>query len=586
MRIRLTASILPLLLSCVAFAQSPPQPAQGGSGAPAQGDGQGGRGGRGNRQGGGPGFMFGRGGPGGGGRMFGPMGRSLDSVTELREQFQPYVLRRDVPLMREQLTLDDGQVTVVETLVGDYETQFNEASDKAQQAQRDAMMRMFESFMGGDTRERFQQAFEKIQADLEQMAVEAGGELPPDARRKYFREQMQKMGEEMAKEREASGAAAETRRIASEMAQAAEKWRREKADMDGKLLEAVKSTLLQPQAARWASFDRFLRREKTLPRGRLSGESVNLFAVVDEAGISKESLPKLTTLLDEYEQRLDAALARRNEYLAQNESKALKAIVEGDAKAMEQLADRMIDLRNGVRSVNEESRAAIVAALPADEGRKVERAALEAAYGRVYRATRTDRSFKAALELPDLSDEARKAVEDLQAVYATEIDAMNQRIAQAIRKGEPEQLKQEAVRATSLLSGGAPGFDGPQNDAADALLEKRGEMGDGYVKRLAALLTPEQAEKLPKGSGRDDGRRQGPFGSWTISEMPEEVRAAAKTADKDGNGVLEGEERRQFFQSMRPQDGAQGGQGGPPQDQGGGNGRGGQRGRQRGGNSN
>jgi hypothetical protein len=66
-------------------------------------------------------------------------------------------------------------------------------------------------------------------------------------------------------------------------------------------------------------------------------------------------------------------------------------------------------------------------------------------------------------------------------------------------------------------------------------------------------LTPEQAAKLPRGTGRDDGRRQGPFGSWTISEMPEESRAAAKAADKDGNGVLEGDERRELFRAMRPE---------------------------------
>ena len=445
---------------------------------------------------------------------------------------------------------------------------------------------MFQSFMGNGAREKFQESFQKIQADLEQMAVESGGELPAEMRRQYFREQMQKMTDEMQKQREASGEAAETRRIASEMAQAAEKWRRERTQMETTLMDGVKGTLKGDQTGRWDSFLRFLRREKSLSRGRLSGESVNLFTVVDEAQLSKDSVAKLAPMLDDYEMRLDAALKSRNEYLGQNETKALKAMQEGDAKAMEQLADRMIDLRSAVRAVNEESRTALVAALPPDEGRKLEKAALAAAYGRVYRPTKAERSFTAALELQDLTPDVRKAVEELSVLYGTEIDAMNQRIAQAIRKGEPEQLKQEAVRATSLLSGGAPGFDGPQNDAADALLEKRGEMGDGYVKRLAALLTPEQAEKLPKGSGRDDGRRQGPFGSWTISEMPEEVRAAAKTADKDGNGVLEGEERRQFFQSMRPQDGAQGGQGGPPQDQGGGNGRGGQRGRQRGGNSN
>ena len=47
------------------------------------------------------------------------------------EQFQPAVMRRDVPLMRDELQLDEGQVGIVETLVTDYETQFTEASDKA-----------------------------------------------------------------------------------------------------------------------------------------------------------------------------------------------------------------------------------------------------------------------------------------------------------------------------------------------------------------------------------------------------------------------------------------------------------------------
>jgi hypothetical protein len=494
--------------------------------------------------------------------MFGPMGRSLDSVTELREQFQPTILRRDVQLMRDELELDDTQVPIVETLVSDYETQFNDASEKAQQRQRDLMQRMFQSFMGGDTREKFQQSFQRIQADLEQMAVEAGGELPPETRRQYFREQMQKMSEEMAKEREASGAAAETRAIAADMVKSAESWRRERGEMDAKLMEGVQATLKDAQKSEWPAFDRFLRREKSLPRGRLSGESVNLFAVLDAAGLSKESIAKLGTLLEEYEVRLDEALKRRNDYLGQNEAKALRAIQEGDAKAMENLADRMIDLRNAVRSVNEDSRTAIVAALSPEDGKRVERAALEAAYGRVYRATRADRAFAAALEMEDITPEVRASIQDLQVLYGTEIESMNQRIAQSIRKSEPERMKQEAVRASGLLSGGGGAFFGGQpEDPADALLEKRGETTDNYVKRLSALLTPEQAAKLPRGTGRDDGRRQGPFGSWTISEMPEEARAAAKAADKDGNGILEGDERRELFRAMRPDggDGAAGG---------------------------
>jgi len=508
-------------------------------------------------QGGPPGG--GRGGRGG--RMFGPMGRALDAVTEIREQFQPLLGRRDVVLMRDELGLDEGQVPVVESLVTDYDTRFSEAAEAAQEEQRGLMRQMFQSFMGGSTRERFQESFQKIQADLEQMAVEAGGELPPEMRRQYFREQMQKMSESIQQEREANGEAAQTRAVAAEMVEAAEAWRKERSQMDLEVMDGVKASLKESQVAQWDAFDRFLRREKTLPRGRLSGEGVNLFTVIDEAELPRESVDALKEILDQYEVRLDEALRRRNDYLAQNEVRALKAMQAGDTKEMERIAERMIDLRNAVRNVHEEARQAVVAALPADQGARVERAALSSAYGRVYRPTRANRAFETVMGLADLDPESRKSVEELAALYQTELDAMNQRIAQAIRKSEPERLREEAVRAAGLLYGGGRFFDGPPQDPADELYEKRGEMTDNYVTRLAALLTPEQAAKLPQGTGRDDGRWQGPFGSWTIKDMPEEAREAAKAADKDGNGIIEGDERRELMRGMRGDREGGGGQG-------------------------
>jgi hypothetical protein len=53
--------------------------------------------------------------------------------------------------------------------------------------------------------------------------------------------------------------------------------------------------------------------------------------------------------------------------------------------------------------------------------------------------------------------------------------------------------------------------------------------------------------------------------------MPEDAREAAKAADKDGNGIIEGDERRELMRGMRGDrdggdrqrgDGAGGGRGG------------------------
>ena len=156
----------------------------------------------------------------------------------------------------------------------------------------------------------------------------------------------------------------------------------------------------------------------------------------------------------------------------------------------------------------------------------------------------------------------------MQIAMMAELVGMNEKIAQTIRKAEPVQLKEEAVRSAGLLNGGASRMFGRNDpDVADEMLSKRGDMTDKYVERLKALLTAEQIAMLPKGTGRDDGRNQGPFGSWTIANMPEENRAMAKGVDKDGNGIIEGDERREMFRAMRPADTGGNGGGG----QGGGN---------------
>ena len=553
--------VAPILFACIATAQTsqtpPTSPANAPTNAPAdaktntpqdqQGQGGGRQGGR--------GFGMGGGGMGGG------IGRSLGAVTEMREQFQAFIVKRDVPLIKEQLKLDDGQITVVETFVTDYEAAFTDASDKASTAQQDLMRSMFQSFMGGNMRERYQSFGENMQKDIEQIEKDSGTEMSPEARSQYFRDQMDKMSQQIAAERETSGEAAQTRNIVGEMNLLSEKWRKERGSLDRQIMEDIKSSLKADQAAKWESFERFMRREKLLGRGRLSGENVNLFAVLDEAGLSKAQITSAAGILDEYELRLDEALKKRSDFLGQNEGKVMTAIQNSDAKSLEELASKGVDLRNAVRNVNEQYRTTIAGVLPPEEAKRFTQAALASGFARVYRPTRAERAFEKALSLADLSPDTLAAISEMQIAMMTELVGMNEKIAQTIRKAEPVRLKEEAVRSAGLLNGGASRMFGRNDpDIADEMLSKRGDMTDKYVERLKALLTAEQIALLPKGTGRDDGRNQGPFGSWTIANMPEENRAMAKAADKDGNGIIEGDERREMFRAMRPAD--NGGNGG------------------------
>ena len=545
----------------------------------AKQQGQGGQGQGGGRGQGGFGFGGGGGGQGGGGG-----GRGMGAFNQLMNRYKADFLRRDIPLFKEQLRFDEGQMAIVETLLNDYDLAFNPASEASQQKIQEAGMRMFQSFMGGDMREKMRTMRDTIQQDVQQMEVENGGPLSDEARQKFFSERMTKMGEEMAAERKATGADLETKAIMEEIVAEINRWSAEKAEFKKVVIGGIEATLGDNQAANWAKFQRFLRREKSMDNAILSGEATNLFVVMDEAGVSQTSIDGSAKTLDDYELQLDNALVSRDSYIDQSEPKMMRVVLDGDIAAAKAIAERQITLRKAVREVNDQFRTMIVGAMPAEDGAKFNQAALAAAFRRVYRQTRTTEMFTKALELTDLSPEARTAVSALQVTYIGELAGMNERVVTATRKEEPQQRLEESERMIGMMSGSVSpmammGRQFGQNNAADPvgkLMDERGVMGTRYMDQLKALLTPAQQELMPK--GRDGGRNAGAFGTGKISDLPEQFQEAAKKADKNKDGTIDEDERTELFRGMR------GGQGGGGQGGGGRGGQGGQNGQ--GGNTN
>ena len=552
---------------------------QGGQGQGAQGGQGGGRG-----QGG-----FGFGGGGGGGQGGGGGRGGMGAFSQLMTRYKADFLRRDIPLFKEQLSFDEGQMVIVETLLNDYDLAFNPAAEASQQKIQEAGMRMFQSFMGGDMREKMRTMRDTIQQDVEQMEVENGGPLSDEARQKFFSQRMTKMGEEMAAERKATGADLETKAIMEEIVAEINRWSGEKAAFKAIVIGGIEATLGNNQEANWAKFQRFLRREKSMDNAILSGEATNLFVVMDEAGVSQTSIDGSAKTLDDYELQLDNALVTRDGYIDQSDPKMMRTVLDGDITAAKAIADRQITLRKAVREVNDQFRTIIVGAMPAEDGAKFNQAALAAAFRRIYRQTRTTEMFTKALELTDLSPEARTAVSALQVAYIGELAGMNERVVTATRKEEPQQRLEESERMIGMMSGTVSpmammGRQFGQNNAADPvgkLMDERGVMGTRYMDQLKALLTPEQQELMPK--GRDGGRNAGAFGTGKISDLPEQFQEAAKKADKNKDGTIDEDERTELFRGMRGGQGG-GGQGGGGQGGGGRGGQGGQNGQ--GGNTN
>lgn len=504
-------------------------------------------------------------------------------MRRFADGFRPEFMRRDMNTIRDQLVLDAAQTTLVETLLVDYEEKFTPASEAAQEKLRTAMTEVASGFFNPEMRTRMETAMQSIRADLEQLAAESGGEVDPEVRAQLFRDRFSKLQAEVMAEREQSGAQQQTKETIGRMIDALEVWQGQRVTMREELLGAIRVTLSKEQTDRWAAFDRYMRRERTLPLGAISGEQVNLFLVVDEAGLPPEIVTQITPILDRYEMELDAALVARNQFLEASEIKFLRAAQDSNQREVEETAKRASELHKAVRDLNDRVRIELVAALPEEIRAKVERAALVAGYERVYRPTQAERSFEMALGWEAITPEVRSAIENLRTQYGADVAPINERIMSQLRKQEPIDLVEQSAQLTSMMNGmppmGGRGFGrmggGGPPDATQEMFTKRGEISDAYMRRLRDLLTPEQQAELPqRGSGRfgqGGGGMGGMLGSGRIADMPEGIRDRVKRFDTNNDGQLDETERNAAMEAMRREFGGGGGGGAPGE--GGGEGR-------------
>ena len=524
-----------------------------------------------------------------GGRGGGP--RGLGGMRELRELLAAEVTRRDMPLFVEELQLDEGQEAIVESLIVDYEDAFGDGSETVQADLTDLGRSMVQSFMGGgamaDMRDRMRERAEAVRAELEER--EANGDvLSDEERRDFWRDRMAEMQGEMMQESMDSGAFDEARGVLTEMLDILEDWVAERKALRAALETNLEAQLSDDQLVLWPAFERYLVREKSLPRGRLSGEEVNLFAVVDEIELEEASFERLEGLLDEYEMAIHEALVVRDEYLMNSAPLLFKAMRDGDVPDAERVLKQQLRYREGVRNVNDRFRDLLVDALTVEaERERLRDTVLSEAYDRIYTTTWGERSFNQVLEEMELSPETLENVLTLQMAFLEQLAAVNQSLVFKLRDTEGDRQVAEGIRMVTVMSGdfsqglpwgpGSRGRRGGEEDPFRVGMNQRSEMEEGYVEQLRSLLTPEQLEALPSRRGRDRGWG-GPRGGDRDNDARRQEMI--KRFDTDGDGELNEAERRAMFESFgRGERGERGDRDG----RGGRGGRGGERGERGGG---
>ena len=438
------------------------------------------------------------------------------------ESMTPDFTRRDVQLMVDGLRLDETQRLILETLYDSYEDDFSAKSDEF----RDRLNAMREDMRPDEereaafraTREKFEVMRAEVRTQREALEAQHNGEIPEEVE-EQFREEVRAKFETMRNEmREQSRdwfTDATAQDMFGKMAPITEEWLRAKNHLRDQFIGDLNAQLTDEQIELWPGVERLLRRTKSLQRGRISGESADLFQIVRSLNLEAEQQAAVDPVLSQYEIELDAALKQRDEYLESSRIELLKAMQTMATEDGLAVIEKQTKLRTQVRDVNDRFAANIEAALAEPLNAKFKEEFHVRAYPRVFEPTRTQRVFAAAKGLEGLDPTVAEAIATMSAAYDVEVTTKNESLLESVRKYEPE----DAVRMSRRMAARFTGQEVTEEpDPLREAMQERGQIGERYLAQLTGVLTEDQVALLPM-PGEDDDRRgrwagEGPRGDW------------------------------------------------------------------------
>ena len=296
-------------------------------------------------------------------------------------------------------------------------------------------------------------------------------------------------------------------------------WLIEKRHLDQGLLENIQAILVSDQRVLWPGFSQRLYREKHISRGRLSGESVDLYIIERDCNLTPVAESTIADSLDEYAQAFDFAMRNRDSILRGNPKKLFENILSDNSNRNADLSEDLIKARVEVRDLNDRYIEIICSQLSPLDSEDFRTRALKRGYTRIYRRTPAQRLFRQAAENTTYAAEITAQILGLETSYIQELNNINFKLLGLTRKHEPEAQLHRAQAGQIRKSGGTPNV---LEDPTRAIFKKREALGKEYIEMLRALLTPEDFLEL-------DGSRR-----W----VPRSEQPSSLPNQQVGNGEL------------------------------------------------
>lgn len=353
------------------------------------------------------------------------------------DPFEPGVNSRELEQFAELLGLSEDQKLVIETMFEGYQREFEAASQVARRAMDEA-------------REEFR-----------------------DTRDPAVWQDIRGVMEELGAKREA---------------------------MDRTFLDDVKLLLTPDQSDKWPELERTRRRTRTLSRGFLSGEGVDLFRIARDLKVTEdaEAAASVEAVLERYAIDLDRALQKRNELYESGMRDAMDMWRGGNFEEMQKRFEEARDAGVAVRDINRRYARQIESLLGDEERAAFSHEFKRQSFPRVYRRTYGMRVVESVDEFDDLTVDQRASIAAARERFERERSSLEDRWAAAIESGEMNR----SVRDMFGMGGG--------DQEVRTLRNERRALDEKFVEQVRAVLTPEQVSRLPEGGAEDDDQDAGP----------------------------------------------------------------------------
>lgn len=325
------------------------------------------------------------------------------------------------------------------------------------------------------------------QREVVRMLVEAQVEAF-QAQARVVRDKMDQIREEFREYRDPS--------VWEGMQGVMENFRRFREESEKTLLGDVQAILTSAQAERWPALERTMRRDRTIRRGLMSGERLDLVRMVEEANLEADVKAPLEPVLEQYAIDLDRALIQRNAFQDEAMQRMGEIMRNQDMDTAQKLLEEGRQYSVAVKDINRRYARQIESMLPDGAREAFAAQVARVSFPDVYRPSYTSRALDAAIGFNDLTEDQKARITAIRDSFNRETNVLNRRLAEAIEQSEMTMTVQQMFRR---------GFGGEEGQDAELRRQKR-DLDRSSLERLRDVLTQAQIQRLPS---RDEGDRRG-----------------------------------------------------------------------------